>query len=113
MKVDKYQKSIYNCLTEDDTLTDGQKTIKIHKHIILLSLRLTVEVELLDTLHGQLLLLQGDLIRIRRELRGENADMLGECSREQQGLNWNSFRDQAKRNSSDQVSLRRRDSLTS
>lgn len=42
--------------------------------------------QLLDTLHGELLDLQGDLIAVGREQLGEIQDLLGEGGREKDNL---------------------------
>lgn len=72
--------------TENNTLADRQQVVQLHKHIVLVLLRLAVHVKLLDTLDTQLFLLQSDLIGVRRKLRRERTHMVRERRREQHKL---------------------------
>lgn len=71
---------------EDDTLPDRQEVVKLNQDVVFVFLVSAVHVELTDALHGELLLLELDLVRIWCEFGGEGSDVVGEGSGEENDL---------------------------
>jgi hypothetical protein len=73
-------------LAEDNALADGKEVIKRDEDVVFVFLALAVHVELPDRVDCQLVPFQLDLVRIRRELRGEVAYMVWEGGGEKDNL---------------------------
>lgn len=73
-------------VAEDDGLGDGDSLVEIRKRVELPLLLLNSNVELLDTLEGELLLLDQDTDGVPHELGGHLQNILGHGSGEQSDL---------------------------
>lgn len=73
-------------VTEDDSLGDRDRVVQVTQTVELVSLLLDIDVELLDTLQGQLVLLNQDSDRVVHELRGNLQDVLWHGSRQKNNL---------------------------
>ena len=73
-------------LNENDRGSDSKKTVELDKSLILILLVGTVKIKLLDTLDGQFLVLQGDLVCRRREFRCISVNVGRECCGEKNDL---------------------------
>ena len=73
-------------LAEDDTLSDRQKVVQADQRVVFDVLGLTVEVELGDGVHGDLVPLQLDLVCTRGEVVDVRLNLITKRGREQHQL---------------------------
>lgn len=71
---------------EDDRRSHSQKTIKLDKIAVLRLLAVAVHVKLLDSVDGQLIVLEGDLVGVRSKGLSIAVDVGGESSGEENDL---------------------------
>jgi len=73
-------------LDENYRRAHGKKTVQVNKGLVFVLVIRAVNVKLLDTLDGQFLVLQGNLIRRRRKFRCISVNVGGECCGEKNNL---------------------------
>jgi hypothetical protein len=73
-------------LAEDNALSDSHDIIQAAQRIVFLLLAVTFQVQLLDSIHRDVLALEEDLVGLGRDAFGKTADFVGKGGREEHVL---------------------------